>query len=41
LKIFGQLKCQRAVSGNEEQDEFAEQVFASVADKPACGPENL
>ncbi len=33
--------CWIAVSGNEEQEEFAEQIFASVADEPAFGPENL
>jgi hypothetical protein len=27
--------CWLAVTGNEEQEEFAEQVFASVADEPA------
>ena len=30
-----------AVSGTEEQEEYAEQIVASVADEPAFGPENL
>jgi hypothetical protein len=30
-----------AVSGAEEQEEYAEQIFASVTDEPAFGPENL
>ncbi len=33
--------CWLAVSGNEEQEEYAQQIVASVADEPAFGPENL
>jgi len=33
--------CWLAVSGNKEQEEYAEQIVASVADEPAFGPENL
>ena len=33
--------CWVAVSGSEEQEEYAKQIVASVADEPAFGPENL
>jgi hypothetical protein len=33
--------CWIAVTGNEDQEEFAEQIFTSLADEPAYGPENL
>jgi hypothetical protein len=29
-----------AVTGTEDQEEYAEQIFASVADEPAFGSEN-
>jgi hypothetical protein len=32
--------CWIAVTGEEEQEEFAEQIVASVADEPVYGPEN-
>jgi hypothetical protein len=33
--------CWISVSGEEEQEEFAEQIIASVADEPAFGPDFL
>lgn len=33
--------CLLAVSGNEEQEEFAQEIFASVAGEPEFGPDYL
>ncbi len=33
--------CLLVVTGNEEQEEFAEQIFTSVASEPTFGPENI
>lgn len=33
--------CWIGVSGSEDQEEFAQQVIASIADEPVYGPENL